>query len=90
MRKKLNVRDTESLVQEHTQGSSSTKKSGGSKDAVPKEEDSYLKFIEDKLRGRYSTNVILKHGDKKGKIEIEYYGNDDLSRVLGLMGVDLD
>lgn len=90
VRKKLNVRDTETLVQEHTQGkSSSTKKSGGS-DAAPKEEDAYLKFVEDKLRGRYSTNVILKHGDKKGKIEIEYYGNDDLSRVLELMGVNLD
>lgn len=89
VRKKLNVRDTEALVQEHTQGKSSTKKTGG-KESVPKEEDAYLKFVEDKLRSRYSTNVILKHGDKKGKIEIEYYGNDDLSRVLGLMGVDLD
>ena len=89
VRKKLNVRDTEAMVQEHTQGKSSKKKTGGDS-KVPNEEDNYLKFVEDKLRGRYSTNVILKHSEKKGKIEIEYYGNDDLSRVLELMGINLD
>jgi hypothetical protein len=30
--------------------------------------------------------VVVHHGEKRGKIEIEYYGNDDLERVLGLIG----
>lgn len=89
VRKKMNVRDTEAMVQEHTHGKSSTKKStdGGK---PPEKEDKYLKFVEDKLREQFATNVVLKHGDKKGKIEIEYYGNENLSRVLEVMGVNLD
>ncbi|MDF1816691.1 MAG: ParB/RepB/Spo0J family partition protein [Verrucomicrobiales bacterium] len=91
VKKKLTVRETEALVQEHVHGKSSTKPKGGSDDlGMPDKEDSYLKFVEDKLRGRYSTNVVINHKDKKGKIEIEYYGNEDLSRVLELMGVSLD
>ncbi len=30
---------------------------------------------------------LLRHGDKKGSIEIEYYGNDDLERILAALGV---
>jgi len=39
------------------------------------------------LRTRFSTHIALKHGDKKGKIEIEYFGNEDLGRILELLGV---
>jgi ParB family chromosome partitioning protein len=31
--------------------------------------------------------VVLHHGEKRGRIEIEYYGNDDLQRVLSLLGL---
>lgn len=89
VRKGMSVRDTEVMVQEHVNGRSSSKSSPRD-DGPPSEEDVYLKFVEDKLRSRYSTNVVLNHRDKKGKIEIEYYGNEDLSRVLELMGVNLD
>jgi hypothetical protein len=34
--------------------------------------------------------VILHHSDKRGRIEIEYYGNDDLQRLLGLFGMPND
>lgn len=87
--KKLSVRDTETLVHEHIHGKASKPKKEGGGD-IPSQEDAYIKFVVDKLRGRYSTNVVLNHGEKKGKIEIEYYGNDDLTRVLDLMGVKLD
>ena len=42
------------------------------------------------MRGRYATNVAIQHTDKRGKIEIEYYGNEDLGRILELMGISLD
>ena len=29
----------------------------------------------------------MHHGEKKGRIEIEYYGNDDLQRLLKLIGL---
>lgn len=46
-----------------------------------------MRNIEDRLRGRFATNVTVNHGEKKGKIEIEYFGNDDLSRLLQLLGL---
>jgi ParB family chromosome partitioning protein len=30
---------------------------------------------------------VIHHHDKRGRIEIQYYGNDDLERILSLLGV---
>ena len=43
--------------------------------------------VRERLRDRLATQVQIHHGTKKGKIEIEYYGNEDLERLLELMGV---
>ncbi len=91
IRRKLNVRETEALVQNHLQGIQSTKPKA-SEGGLPERENSHLKFLEDSLRGRYSTNVVISHNERanKGKIEIEYYGDEGLNRVLELMGLRLD
>jgi len=34
-----------------------------------------------------ATRVTLHHADKRGRIEVEYYGSDDLQRILGLIGL---
>jgi len=44
--------------------------------------------IQNLLTHRLSTRVSVQHGAKKGHIEIEYYGDDDLNRILGLLGVE--
>lgn len=46
-----------------------------------------LQHLQNRLREHLSTHVSLRHGEKKGAIEIEYYGNDDLQRVLGKLGL---
>lgn len=43
--------------------------------------------IEKKLVSRLNTKVRVKHGARRGVITIEYYGNDDLARVLAKIGV---
>jgi ParB family transcriptional regulator, chromosome partitioning protein len=43
--------------------------------------------LEDRLRNRLATQVTIHHGEKKGRIEIQYYSNDDLDRILLLLGV---
>ena len=43
--------------------------------------------LEGRLRDRLATHVTIHHGEKKGRIEIQYYGNDDLDRILSLLGV---
>lgn len=46
-----------------------------------------LQSIEQNLTRYLSTAVKVHHGDKKGKLEIEYYSVDDLNRLLEVMGV---
>ena len=43
--------------------------------------------LQNRLQQHLGTRVTLHHGDKRGRIEIEYYGNDDLQRVLGALGL---
>jgi ParB family chromosome partitioning protein len=42
--------------------------------------------IEKRLTTRLNTKVRVKHGAKQGRIVIEYYGNDDLRRILEKIG----
>lgn len=44
-----------------------------------------LNRIQDKLSSSLGTKVTISNGAKKGKIEIEYYGNDDLERILNII-----
>ena len=88
VKRKLNVRDTEKLVSETITGKTVNKKT--TKTKLSAQAENYIRQIQDQLRGRFATNVAIQHGDKRGKIEIEYYGNEDLGRVLELMGVRLD
>ena len=44
--------------------------------------------VEEQLQQKLGTHVSVHHGKKKGRIEIEYYGNDDLARLLGILGID--
>ncbi|HRX54456.1 MAG TPA: ParB/RepB/Spo0J family partition protein [Verrucomicrobiales bacterium] len=86
VRKKLNVRATERLVAQHLAGRLTSKNDGGD-GKPPKPVDHFLRDLQDRFRQRFSTNVNIVHGDKKGRIEIEYYGNEDLDRILQLLGL---
>ncbi|MDZ4287258.1 MAG: ParB/RepB/Spo0J family partition protein [Prosthecobacter sp.] len=43
--------------------------------------------VEQRLMHHLTTNVSVQHHEKKGRIEIDYYGVEDLNRLLSLMGV---
>lgn len=45
-----------------------------------------LDDLQNRLQEHLGTRVTLHHGEKRGRIEIEYYGNDDLQRVLTALG----
>ena len=47
--------------------------------------DIELKRIQSNLESQLGTKVKITNGNKKGKIEIEYYGNEDLERILNLL-----
>ncbi|HZC35406.1 MAG TPA: ParB/RepB/Spo0J family partition protein [Chthoniobacterales bacterium] len=46
--------------------------------------------LENRLREKLATHVTIHHQEKRGRIEIQYYGNDDLQRILALLGVQPD
>jgi len=43
--------------------------------------------LQNRLQEHLGTRVTIHHGEKRGRIEIEYYGNDDLQRVLNALGL---
>lgn len=54
----------------------------------PPSEEAAINEIESKLTHRFKTRTSVKHGHKKGKIVIEYFGNEDLARILEEMGIE--
>jgi len=46
-----------------------------------------IKEIEEQLRNKFSTSVKIKDNKNKGKIEIEYFNQSDLQRIIDLIGI---
>ncbi|MBE2179747.1 MAG: ParB/RepB/Spo0J family partition protein [Chthoniobacterales bacterium] len=85
LRKGLSVRATEELVNEHLTKSGGAGK-GGRRRKV-REVPAAVRHLENRLQQHLSTRVEIRHGEEKGHIVIEYYGNDDLHRLLGSLGL---
>ncbi|PKM80443.1 MAG: chromosome partitioning protein ParB [Firmicutes bacterium HGW-Firmicutes-14] len=50
-----------------------------------KEENPVMLSLEEDLRRKFSTKVNIRRGKKGGRIEIEYYGEDELQRILEIL-----
>ena len=77
----LNVRQAEALAKQLQNKKPQKKKS--EKTAY----DIEIEKIQNTLSSAMGTKVRINHTAKKGKIEIEYYGNEDLERVLGFFNI---
>lgn len=78
----LSVRALEELTRHKSGGTGKRRKMPGATAAT-------LTDIEKKLTSHLGARSTLKHSPKRGRIIIEYQGNDDLARVLEKMGVKL-
>lgn len=80
----LSVRAVEALVKAYL---SQAEKPTEKEDVLSKEEKREYRAIEDDLKSVFATKVRLKPLGKrnKGKIEIEYYSEEDLERLLTLL-----
>lgn len=84
IRSSWTVRETEKrLAQRLQRGPSRTSSPNGT---TPRAVDPAVQHLENRLREYLATRVSLNHSDKKGRLEIEYYGLDDLHRVLEVIG----
>ena len=46
-----------------------------------------IEDLQNRLQQHLATHVTVHHGEKRGRIEIEYYGNDDLQRIVTALGL---
>ncbi len=77
--KNLSVRETENLIK-HLK-----KKAGKPKKPVKTSGQSYYTDIADDLSRHFGTRVKLIRRGKNGKVEIDFYTDEDLDRLLGLL-----
>lgn len=86
---KITVRALEEIVgQINGQSKKKIKQSKPSRRKSP-----YIRSSEDQLQEKFGTQVSINENSTKqgvGKIEIDYLTNDDLSRILDILDVNLD
>jgi ParB family chromosome partitioning protein len=88
IRRALTVRAAEKLVADHFAKSGVGKPTRNGTPASPAALAPAVQHLQNRLQQRLATHVSVRHGEKRGQIEIEYYGNDDLQRILGLLGLE--
>lgn len=77
----LNVRQTELLVRNYY-------KDNNKKEIIKKEDNIFYKDIKLKLENHFNTKVSISNNSKnKGKIEIEYYSQEDLQRIIEILNI---
>ena len=84
LRRSATVRATERLVARQLGATRPRRRRQGAANAAT---SATIEDLQNRLQQHLGTRVTLHHGEKRGRIEIEYYGNDDLQRVLGAIGL---
>ena len=90
VRQGLTVRQAEQQVlrEQERSGTPKPRSKKGDPGPTTADLDAVLSRLQNRLRHRLATQVAIHHTEKKGTIEIEYYGNEDLERILELLGVN--
>ena len=84
----LNVRQTEALV---ARLQSLESGSGGKPGAArPLTRDAHVANLEDQLRQRLGTKINLRYAQGKGALEISFFSDAELERILQVLGVTPD
>jgi len=86
----LNVRQTEELVtrlQAKAPEARAPGRNGGHSTVVP---DIHVTNLEGRLRERFGTKVQLRYRAGKGALDIRFYSDDELERILQIMGVPIE
>lgn len=77
--KGLSVRETENLIKRLKSGEIKPKESS------PSSEQRYLLSLAEDLSRHFGTQVQIKRRGQTGTVEIKFYSNDDLDRLLSLL-----
>lgn len=78
VKEELNVRQSEALINKLKNNNKVKKETKAKKDI-------FIIDVEEKLTNIFKTKVNISSGAKKGKIEIEYYNEDDLNNIVSML-----
>lgn len=80
MKDHLNVRQLEKYIQDLNEDVS--------RETKEQKKDIHVQATESQLREYFGTQVQIKKAKNKGKIEIEFYSEDDLQRILEILNME--
>jgi len=86
LRRNATVRGTERLVA-RLLGIGRSRRKSRRAGAEPGVTPTAVEDLQNRLQEHLATHVTIHHGDKRGRIEIEYYGSDDLQRIVTALGL---
>ncbi len=78
---KLSVRELENIIKRMRNNSEINTR------VVHKEKNPYYKDVTNRLENYFGTKVNVTNKNNKGKIEIEYYSEEDLQRILEIINL---
>jgi ParB family transcriptional regulator, chromosome partitioning protein len=81
----LNVRQTEGLIAKwQARGADKPQ------NITPLPPDAHVASLENRLRERLGTKIHLRYANGKGALEISFFSDDDLERLLQILGITPD
>jgi ParB family transcriptional regulator, chromosome partitioning protein len=81
----LNVRQTEGLIAKwQARGADKPQ------NITPLPPDAHVASLENRLRERLGTKIHLRYANGKGALEISFFNDDDLERILQILGITPD
>lgn len=89
IREQLSVRATEDLVA-GLQAQPAPKPSGLATTPPALAPDVHVTALQNRLQEKFATKVFVKYRKGKGALEIRFFTDDDLDRILDLIGVKMD
>lgn len=81
----MSVREAEQQVRRLKESTGTTKQA---KAKSAEAAATAIRDLEKRIGEHFNTRCMLKHGAKKGKLTIEYFGNEDLDRILEKLGIE--
>jgi ParB family chromosome partitioning protein len=88
LKKSLSVRQTEELV---ASLQPETNRSGAplNRERISSQ-DAHVASVQNRIQERFGTKVVLHYRGGKGAIEIKFFNDEDLERILSVAGVKID
>ncbi|HEY3856073.1 MAG TPA: ParB/RepB/Spo0J family partition protein [Verrucomicrobiae bacterium] len=87
LKKSLSVRQTEELVAS-LQPDTNRSGASSSRERISNV-DAHVASMQNKIQERFGTKVVLHYRQGKGAIEIKFFNDDDLERILKVAGVEI-